>query len=128
MVSWGVNFPHKSGPITSWLAPPPFDNFKIPSNLYTLPSPINMTAMIRQNTVSSCCQIPQVNLITRLFTAPQGNFGPLSKGRVINPVLITVLDTYLTPRSPGAWMWAETLLILNVVPSLTSPWIWPINI
>ena len=28
MVSWGINFPHKRGPIPFWLAPP-FDNFKI---------------------------------------------------------------------------------------------------
>ena len=35
-----------------WLAPPPFDNFKVlpPPNLCALPRPTNMTTMIRQNT------------------------------------------------------------------------------
>ena len=27
------------------------------------------------------------------------NFGPLSRGSVTNPILITVIDTYLTQRS-----------------------------
>ena len=33
-----------------FVACPRFDNFKIPPNLYALPSPINMATMIRQNT------------------------------------------------------------------------------
>ena len=42
-----------------WFTPPApsFDNFKIPppSNLFALPSPINMTTVIRQNKVSPYC-------------------------------------------------------------------------
>ena len=30
------------------------------------------------------------------------NFGPLSRGSVTNPILITVFETYLTSRSPGS--------------------------
>ena len=37
------------------------------------------------------------------------NFGPLSSGSVTNPILITVFDTYLTPRSPGAWVLTKIL-------------------
>ena len=40
--------------------------------------------------------------------SPTANFGPLSTGSVTNPMLITVFDTYLTLRSPGAWVWAKT--------------------
>ena len=39
---------HKNGSIPLWLASP-FDSFKIPPNLYALPSPIIMTTMKRQN-------------------------------------------------------------------------------
>ena len=35
---------------------------------------------------------------------PISNFGPLSRGSVPNPMLITVLDTYLTARPLGAWI------------------------
>ena len=34
---------------------------------------------------------------------PTANFGPISRGSFSNPMLITVLDTRLTPRSPGVW-------------------------
>ena len=45
---------------------------------------------------------------------PTANFGPLSRDSFTYPVLITVFDTYLTPRSPVAWVGAKTLPILNV--------------
>ena len=32
---------------------------------------------------------------------PTANFGPLLRGSLTNPMLITVFDAYLTPRSPG---------------------------
>ena len=32
----------------------------------------------------------------------QANFGPLSRGSFSNPMLITVLDTHMTTRSPGS--------------------------
>ena len=35
---------------------------------------------------------------------PTANFGPLSRGSVTNPMLVTVLDTHMTPRSPGDWV------------------------
>ena len=47
---------------------------------------------------------------------PTANFGPLSRGNVTNPTLITVFDTYLTQRSARSWVWAKTLLILHVAP------------
>ena len=51
MVSWGVNFPHKNDPIPLWLAPNLITSKSLPPlNLYALPSRINMTTMIRQNT------------------------------------------------------------------------------
>ena len=33
---------------------------------------------------------------------PTSYFGPLSKGSVTKPMLITAFDAYLTPRLPGA--------------------------
>ena len=91
-MSWGVNFPHEDGPIQ-------FDNFKISAKLYALPSPINMATMIRQNT-----KLP-----------------PTARGSDTKPILITVSDTYLIPRSPGEWVWPKTLPILNVADLLTPP-------
>ena len=35
---------------------------------------------------------------------PTANSGPLSRGSITNPMLITVFDTHLTPRTPGAWV------------------------
>ena len=35
---------------------------------------------------------------------PTANFGTLSRSSVNNRMLITVLHTYLTPRSLGAWV------------------------
>ena len=32
------------------------------------------------------------------------NVGPLSRGSVTNPILTPVFDTYLTLKSPGAWV------------------------
>ena len=72
MMSEGATCPIKMVP--SLCGFPPFKNFNTPPppNLYALPSPINMTTMIRQNTKSPLtARFPQANLITRLFTAPQ---------------------------------------------------------
>ena len=44
------------------------------------------------------------------------NFGTLSSGSITNSMLFTVFDTYLTLRSPGAWVRAKTFLILKVAP------------
>ena len=35
---------------------------------------------------------------------PTANVGPPSRGSVTNPILTPVFDTYLTPKSPGAWV------------------------
>ena len=45
MLSWGVKFPHKNGPIPSWLAPPMITS-KSPPSLSALPIPITMATMI----------------------------------------------------------------------------------
>ena len=39
---------------------------------------------------------------------PTANFGPLSRSSISNPILITVFGTYLTQRSPGAWVRANS--------------------
>ena len=44
------------------------------------------------------------NLITRLFTAPQLTLSNYQGAASLTPILITIIDTYLTPRSPGAWV------------------------
>ena len=44
---------------------------------------------------------------------PTAGLEPLSRGSVTNPMLITVFDTYLTPRSPGALVSSKTLPIFN---------------
>ena len=111
MVSWGVNFPHKNGPIPLWLAPHLITSKSPSANLYALPSPINMTTMIRQNTK---CYIQntkyKVLVLNTLLLDPPGkpnhqhihcptaNFELLSRGSITNPILITVGDTYLTSK------------------------------
>ena len=84
------------------LPPPQYDKYpkylQNASNLYALPSPVNMTNMIRQDT-----EFPPTPR-SPSQTCPTANFGPLSRGSIIIPMLITVFDTYLTPRSPKAWV------------------------
>ena len=87
---------------------PPFHNFKIqppphPPNLYTLPSPINMTTMIRQNTRLPPTVRPRGKLDHQAVHCPTANLVQLSTGSITNTILITVFHTCLTPRSPGAW-------------------------
>ena len=62
----------------------PFYNFKIPSLLLLLDPPGK----------------PDHQAIH----CPTANFEPLSRSNAINPILVTVFDTYLTPRSLGAWV------------------------
>ena len=47
---------------------------------------------------------------------PTANFRPLWGDCVTNPILITVFNTYLTTRSPRAWVRAKAFTILNVAP------------
>ena len=74
---------------------------KSPPNLYALPSPIKMTTMIRQHTkIPPYCQFPQPDHQT--IHCLMANFGPLVRGSITNPILITAFDAYLTPTSLGA--------------------------
>ena len=65
--------------------------------------------MTRQHTEFPTTARSQDKPDHQAIQCPTANFGPLSKVSVTNPMLITVLDTYLTPRSPGAWVGANTL-------------------
>ena len=94
MASWGVNFPDKNGPIPLWLALhlitwksplPPF-----PTNVYALPSHINMTTMIRQNTRFPPTTRPPGKPDHHGITWSRANFGPLQRGSVTNSILIIV--------------------------------------
>ena len=62
-----------------------------------------MTNMIRQQSFPQL-QDPPGKPDQQAIHCPTANFGPLSTGSVTNPILITVFDTYLTLRSPGAWV------------------------
>ena len=67
-------------------------------NLYAPPSPINMTTMIIQS--SLLLLDPPGKLDHQTIHCPTANFGPLSRGNVNNPMLITVFDPKVT-RSLG---------------------------
>ena len=96
MVSLGVNFPHKNGPIPFWS--PSHDNFKIPPPLPLPPQPICSSKSYKYDKYDNIQSFP-------LLLDPPGkpdqqaihcataNFGPLSRGSVTNPMLITVFDT-----------------------------------
>ena len=76
---------------------------KSPPNLYVPPNPISMTHMIRQQR-SPVLLDPPGKPDQQSIHCPTANLGPLSMDNVTNPMLITVFDTYFTPRSPGAWI------------------------
>ena len=76
---------------------------KYSPNLYALTGPINMTTMIRQHTKFPLLLVLPGKPDHQAIHCPTANFGPLSRGNVTNPMLITAFDTYVTPRSPGAW-------------------------
>ena len=84
--------------------PPPYDNFKISANLCACSSKSYKYDNYDKTTykVSTYCYILQANLITRLFTAPQLSFGPLSRGSVTNLMLITVFDPLFDPKVTGS--------------------------
>ena len=69
-------------------------------NLYSPPSPLNMTTMMRQHTNFPLVLVPQNKPVHQAIHYPTANFGPLSKGSVTNPMLITAFDTHLTAISP----------------------------
>ena len=87
---------------------------KPPPNLYSLPSPINMTIMTDNIQSFPLLLDPPGKPDPHTIHGPTANFGPLSRGSATNLLSTIVFDTYLMPRSPGAWAWAKTLQILNV--------------
>ena len=99
------------------VACPPLRTSKSPQPIcqYILPSTANMTTIIRQNTKFHPNARSPRQTWSPGYSLPD-NFGPLSRGSVTNPILITVFDTHLTLRSLGAWVWAKILPILNVAP------------
>ena len=96
----GSTPPNKNVP---FVACPPYDGFKILPNLYAPPSLINMTTMKRQHKNFLLLLVPPDKPVHQAIHYPTANFGPLLRGSITNPMLITVFDTYLTPVSPGAW-------------------------
>ena len=102
MVSWGVNFPHKNGPIPLWLVSPPFDTFKIPPT-YMLFQVLQIWQLLSNKIQSFLLLLDTPGKPDhQVIHCPAANFGSLSRGSVTNHILITVFDTYLTLRSPGA--------------------------
>ena len=83
-------------------SPLPHENFKISSKLYALPSPINMTNMIRQDTEFPATARSPSKPDQQAIHCPTANFRQLSRERVTNPMLITVFYTHGTTRTPGA--------------------------
>ena len=83
--------------------PPHLITSKSP-NLHALPIPTNMTTMIRQNTIFPLLLDLPSKPDHQAIHCPTVNFGALLRDSVTNPILITVFDTYLTPRSPAAWI------------------------
>ena len=61
-------------------------------------------------TISS--NLAYVSYVCQIIHCPTASFGPLLRGSVTDPILITVFDSYLTLRSPGSV--AKILPILNV--------------
>ena len=64
--------------------------------------------MIRQHKNFSLLLDPPGKPDHQSIHCPTANFGPLSRSSISNPILITVSDTYLTQRSPGAWVRANS--------------------
>ena len=90
----GSTPPHKNGPIPSWLAP----DFKVsPQTIYSSHKYNNYDQATHK--VSPYCHFPQGKPAHQAIHCPTTNFEPLSRGSVINPMLITVFDTCL-----GAWV------------------------
>ena len=69
---------------------------------------------------------PQGKPVRQAIYCPTANFGPLSRGRITNLMLITEFDTYSTPSHqeprnkvgshnwPPSEVWIEILPVLNV--------------
>ena len=110
MVSWGVNLPHKNGPILLWLAP----NL-ITSKSKPPPKPIRSSKSYKYDNydktkykVSPYCKSfpllldPPGKPDHQATHCPTANFGPVSRGSITYSILITVFDTYLTPKVTGS--------------------------
>ena len=102
MLSWAINFPNKK-----WSQPfdacPPYDDFKIFCKPPCSSKFHNMTTMIRQYTKFPLLLVSPGKPVYQPIHYPIANFRPLSRGSVPNPMLITAFNTYLSPRSMGAW-------------------------
>ena len=86
-----------------WLGPH-MTTLKSPPNLNVPPSPLNMTTMMRQHTkFPSLLLVCPGKPVHQAIHYPTANFGPLLRGSVANPILITSFDTYMSARSLGAW-------------------------
>ena len=86
---------------------PPYDNFKISP----FPQPICSSKSYEYGKydkttyrVSRLLLDPPGKTDQQAIHCPTANFQPLSRGSITNPMLIIVFDTYLTTRSPGAWV------------------------
>ena len=79
--------------------PPPYDDFKIP------PQPICSSKSHKYDNYKTIYKaqssplllVPLGKPVHQAIHYPTANFGPLSRGRFPNPMLITVFDTYLNP-------------------------------
>ena len=122
MVSWGSTSPMKMVPSLCGL--PPIGYLQNPP---TPPPPQSMLFQVLLIWQLRTLMIDKIQSFPLTLDSPakpdhQGihcpiaNFGLLSTSSITNPILITVFDTYLTPRSPEPWVWTITLSILNVAP------------
>ena len=94
----------KNGPNQPFVAWPSYDDFKI------FPQPICSSKSHKyDNYDKTTYKVPPLLLVLpgkpvhQAIHYPTANFGPLSRGSVPNPMLITVFDSYLSTRSLGDW-------------------------
>ena len=83
------------------MACPPYDDFKI------FPQPTCSSKSHKYDnydkTIYKVLLVPPGKPVHQANHYPTANFRPLLRGSVPNPILITAFDTYLSPRSLGAW-------------------------
>ena len=83
---------------------PPIDDFKIlPQSTCSFKSHQydNYDKTIYK--VTPLLLVPPGKPVQKAIHYPMANFRALSRGNVPKPMLITAFDTYLSPRSLGAW-------------------------
>ena len=110
----------------------PYDSFKISPNLHALPSPINMTTMIRQHTKIPLLLDPlgkldhQQTIHYPKATQQYWGAAPLTRCLhcvwfLFDPKVTGSIVSSLVPRPRRVW--TKILLILNEAPQLNSPWV-----